>query len=222
MEIHPPLATNQTNGDHGYGLALKLAREQLAGVQDIEQLCRRSGARLETTDTYKTIAFAYLNELYHIVFPEISISFAGNTGEVPLRDRILILHYLAIARGTPLTHQLINYKELPEGTVYFRTFHLRAIKPLVANFGSNPERLLEVSRKLGGVRAEQGDVSVTIPAFPCVPVTLVLWRGDDEFPPDGNILFDSTVPDYLSVEDINVLCEILAWKLVKMLRESGG
>ena len=48
-----------------------------------------------------------------------------------------------------------------------------------------------------------------------VPVTFVLWKGDEELPPEGNILFDSTISEYLSVEDINVLCEIIAWRLVR-------
>ena len=55
-------------------------------------------------------------------------------------------------------------------------------------------------------------------AFPRVPITLVLWRGDDEFPPDGNILFDRSISDYLTTEDVNVLCETIAWTLVKSAR----
>jgi hypothetical protein len=41
----------------------------------------------------------------------------------------------------------------------------------------------------------------------------VLWRGDDEFPPNATILFDSSVTDYLSTEDLAVLCERIAQKL---------
>ncbi|HUT97259.1 MAG TPA: DUF3786 domain-containing protein, partial [Dehalococcoidales bacterium] len=66
-----------------------------------------------------------------------------------------------------------------------------------------------------------GDVAVTINAFKRVPITFVLWRGDEEFPPDGSILFDATVSDYLSIEDTNVLCERIAWKLVRLLKEGS-
>ncbi|GAI34732.1 unnamed protein product, partial [marine sediment metagenome] len=48
--------------------------------------------------------------------------------------------------------------------------------------------------------------------------TLVLWRGDEEFPPSGSIMFDATISDYLSAEDITVLCQTIAWKLVKSLK----
>ncbi|MBN1189914.1 MAG: DUF3786 domain-containing protein [Dehalococcoidales bacterium] len=46
-------------------------------------------------------------------------------------------------------------------------------------------------------------------------MSVSVWKGDDEFPPDAAILFDSTVLDYLSAEDINVLCQTVTWKMVK-------
>jgi hypothetical protein len=55
-----------------------------------------------------------------------------------------------------------------------------------------------------------------------VPITIILWQGDDELAPQGNILFDATISDYLSTEDITVLCEILTWRLVKLLREGSA
>jgi len=47
-------------------------------------------------------------------------------------------------------------------------------------------------------------------------VTLVIWKGDAEFPPNAGILFDSTVHEYLPAEDIIVLSQTIAWKLVKI------
>ncbi len=109
---------------------------------------------------------------------------------------------------------------MPEGANYFPTFSKRAIKPLLDHFGREPERLIGAAEKLGGHKVDYGDVAVTINAFSYVPITLVLWRGNGEFVPEGSILFDSTVSDYLSTEDINVLCETIIWKLVGYLRET--
>jgi hypothetical protein len=75
--------------------------------------------------------------------------------------------------------------------------------------------LVDAGKRLGGQPADYGDAAVTIPAFPRVPLTFVLWRGDKEFTPDGNILFDSTIPDYLPTEDVTILCEIVAWRLAR-------
>jgi hypothetical protein len=209
------------NYEHGYGLAYKLAGEQLTRTGDIEQQCVNSGARYQVIGSKRVIIIEYLNQTYQVTLPEVEISLVNSEEEVPLKDKILILHYLTQAKGTPASNRIIAYKELPEGANYFPTFVKRAIKPLVDHFGREPQRLLDIAGILGGRKADYGDVAVTINAFKQVPITLVLWRGDDEFPPEGNIVFDSNISDYLSTEDINVLCEAVAWRLVKRLRAGG-
>ena len=212
---------SQRNDEYGYELAYKLAGEQLAKIEDIEQQCRKSDARYQLIDSKRVITLEYLNQTYQITLPDIGVLLKDSQEEVLLRDKILILHYLSQAKGTPISNKTIAYKELPEGANYFPTFSKRALKPLVSHFGKEPHRLLDVTGILGGKKADYGDVSVTINAFSRVPITLVLWRGDEEFPPEGNIIFDSTISDYLSTEDINVLCETIAWKLVKLLKAGG-
>ncbi len=209
---------SEKNQESGYSLAYKLACGQLAKV-DIEQQCLKSGA--EYIDSEKVIIIEYLNQPYQITLPSIEISLRDSEEVVPLRDKILILHYLTQAKGTPSSNKIIAYKELPEGANYFPTFAKRAIKPLVDCFGAEPHRLLDIAGIMGGHKADYGDVAVTINAFSRVPITLVLWRGDEEFPPEGNIIFDSTISDYLPIEDINVLCESIAWRLVKLLKAGG-
>ena len=213
---------NQQNYEYGYELAYKLAGEQLAKLDNIGigQQCLKSGARYQVIDSQKIIILEYLNQSYQIVFPDIDISLIDSKEEVPIRDKILILHYLTQAKGTPIINKVITFRELPEGANYFPTFSKRAIKPLLDHFGQDPEQLTNTAQRLGGNRADYGDVAVTINAFKYVPITLVLWRGDKEFKPEGNILFDSTIPDYLPTEDINVLCETISWKLVRYLRET--
>lgn len=213
---------NQQNYEYGYELAYKLASEQLAKFDntDIEQQCLKSGARYQVIDSQETIILEYLNRSYQIVFPDIDISLIDSKEEVPIRDKILILHYFTQAKGTPITNKIIAFKELPEGANYFPTFSKRAIKPLLDHFGREPERLIDIAEELGGHKVNYGDVAVTINAFSYVPITLVLWQGNGEFTPEGNILFDSTISDYLPTYDITVLCETISWKLVRYLRET--
>ena len=205
----------------GYQLAYELACEELGNIDDIEQLCLRSGASYKVIDSKKTIALEYLSRSHQVTLPDIEISLEDSEEEVPLVDQILILHYLLQAKGTPLSNEMIGYKHLPGGSVYFPTFSKRAIKPIVDSFGKEPARLLDVAAAIGGREAAHGDVAVTIDAFRRVPITFVLWRGDEEFAADGNILFDSTVSDYLTTDDINAVCGIIAWKLVRLLVAVG-
>lgn len=203
--------------ERGFDLSYKLACEQLTTISDIREQCRKSGARCVGSNE---VVIDYLNRPYHIMIPECRISLEDGTIEVPLRDRILILHYFTRARGTPATGKAIAYKQLQGGASYFPAFSERAIGPLVKNFGRNPELLGKVAVTLGGRQAGYGDLSVTINAFARVPITLVLWKGDEEVAPNGNILFDSNIPDYLCTEDVTVLCETIIWKLVKSVASS--
>ncbi|MHC1578807.1 MAG: DUF3786 domain-containing protein [Dehalococcoidia bacterium] len=43
----------------------------------------------------------------------------------------------------------------------------------------------------------------------------MLWRGDEEIAPNGNVLFDANISDYLSTEDVAVLSETIIWKVSK-------
>lgn len=220
MESKPPRLPDQRNYGDAYQLAFKLAVEQLIKFDNLKEHCLKSGARYQVTDAKRAIILEYLDQPYQISLPNVEISSVRNDEPVPLREKILILHYFNRAKGTPLTHNLITYKELPEGIIYFPTFSKRAIKPIVDHFGKESQQLIEIAGRLGGLKANYGDTATTISAFRYVPITWALWRGDEEFPPSGSILFDSTISDYLYTEDITVLCETITWKLVKLLREA--
>ncbi len=200
--------------EQGLLVPYNLAREQLSKISDIEEQCRKSGAQYIEPNK---LVIDYLNQQYHVILPVVEISLEDSKMEVSLKDKILILHYFNLAQGTPATGILITYKQLPGGVSYFPAFSQRVINPLIKNFGQKPEMLIGISAKLGGYKAEQGDVSVTINAFNHVPITLVLWKGDEELAPNANILFDSNISDYLSTEDVTVLCETIVWKLVRSI-----
>ncbi len=215
---HLPLPS-QRNSEYGYGLAYKLACEQLAKIDDIKQQCHRSGTQYLETDAQKVVIFKYLDRAYQITLPNVAISLVDSQEDVPIREKILILHYFTQAKGTPIANKMITFKELPEGANYFPSFAKRTIKPLLDHFGQEPNRLVDAATKLGGHKVEHGDAAVTINAFRYVPITLIFWRGDEEFDPSGSIIFDTTISDYLSTEDIAVLCETITWKLIKYSKE---
>ena len=198
--------------ERGFDISYKLAHERLARINDIKDQCRKSGARYLGPNE---IVINYLNQPYHITLPDIDILLEGSDVKVPLRDKILILHYFTEAKGTPATGKLIAYKQLPGGISYFPAFYKRTINHFVSHFGQKPELLVDIVAKLGGYKTDQGDVSMTVNAFDHVPITLVLWRGDEELAPNGNILFDANVSDYLSTEDVTVLIETVIWRLVR-------
>lgn len=142
----------------------------------------------------------FLGRKYSVEFPEGRIT-AEDGGDVPLEIKICILHYLTHSGEARVEGNYISFKELPSGSIYVPPFTNRAIRPLVAIFGNCPEKMIEAGEKLGGKKVQVGDYAVTIPVFPKIPITFALWEGDDEFPPSGNVLFDSSAPVHLETED---------------------
>jgi hypothetical protein len=210
---------DQNVRDYAHELAYSIVCKQLAAIEDIEEQCRKSGTRYSESE--KAVLIDYLNQPYKISYPDGEVTFADKTDDVPIKDKILILDYFTRASGNPLTGKLITYKELQDGINYFSVFHKRAIQPFVTFFGDKPEEIVKTAAIFGGEPADYGDVAVKINAFNRVPLTIALWRGDDEFGPEGSILFDSTVSEYLTNDDIHSLCEGIAWKMVRALKERG-
>lgn len=134
--------------------------------------------------------------------------------EIPAVTEILLLHYLTRASGELPGGEKISFKELPDGFIYNTPFSHRVIRPLVAAFGSEPHLLLRAGVRLGGTAVPFGDAAVEVPALPRVPLTFIIWGGDEEFPANGGVLFDATVSGYLSTED----CVVLAQAGVSALR----
>jgi hypothetical protein len=205
-----------TSEEQPLQLAYSLAREKLSGM-DIKQQCLRSGAQYVHPDK---VTIEYLNQSYVMAIPGMEISLKDSLHRrenIGLTDRILMLHYLITAKGTPPTGKLIGFRQLPGACFEHASFSREVLTPLLDRFGKEPERLVEAAAKLGGSKAGYGDVAVSIKASPRVSVIIALWRGDDEFAPNASILFDSTVTDYLSTEDMAVLCE----RVVEKLTHSG-
>jgi hypothetical protein len=195
-----------------FELALNLATKKLSNMK-AEEICLNSGASRIDDDS---ILIQYLNHPYQVAISTGEVSLKDKEEDVPIKDRILILHYLTQARGTPFKNKLITYGQIEGGKFYVPTFIKRNIDPLLKSFSHRPELLLELAQRIGGAKATYGDVSVSIDAFPRVRIFFILWKGDDEVPSNGTILFDGNIPHYLTSEDVCVLTETLVWKLVRM------
>ena len=74
--------------------ALRIAREQFLAT-DIARQCQRSGALCSP----EIVTLNYLNEIYRIDVPSAEVAFVDSKAPVPLRDKILILHYFTQAQG---------------------------------------------------------------------------------------------------------------------------
>jgi len=128
----------------------------------------------------------------------------------------------ADSEPVPETARLISFRQLPGGREYFKAFAQRVLRPLERAFGDEPEKLVEAGELLGGERASYGDASVVIRALPLIPVTVVIWAGDSEFPAYAAMFYDSSISSYLSTEEVTILSELTSARLRHALEVVKG
>lgn len=202
-----------------YQKSFDLAAEELAG-RDWKVVADLAGAAPADDGSY--LELNYLGRPVRVTAPPIFVTALDEGPEIPLAEQALILHYLVRADGTQPSGKWITYREVEAGEFYWPAFVKRAKAPLVGFFGEQPALLGELAPLVGGEGpGETGDASVIVRAFPHVPIMLVLWAGDDEFPPDGNLLFDESIGHYLSTEDIALTAGMPIYKMMALSRSRG-
>lgn len=126
----------------------------------------------------------------------------------------LILHYLVGVDESGLTGELVSFRDFWGGEAYYGAFMSRAIQPIKKALADSPQELEILAKKIGGRKADHGDVSVEIPVFPKILLVVIIWEGDEEIPGTANILFDRVAGHILHTEDLAAIGELTAKMLV--------
>lgn len=161
----------------------------------------------------------FFDEVIRLEVPEF-IFRSSKAATVNLVTKIVVLHYVLTASGQKLRSvaERIPYEDIPACRHYLPVFERRVLKPLQTAFGHDRNLFLEAGLALGGDKETFGDASFTVHAFPMVPITIILWEGDEEFPPSARMLFDPSIPRYLPLEDIVVVSKLAATRVIKAAR----
>lgn len=135
--------------------------------------------------------------------------------EAPIWLSILCVHYLNSSEGRKPTGKLKHFREFKEGVFYEPAFNRRTKEILIAVFGKNPSLMVEVGKELNGKVLDSGDAAIELSYFPFMPITCVVWKGDEEFPPEATVLFDETAELYFSAEDMAVAAQMAVLELMR-------
>ena len=127
---------------------------------------------------------------------------------------VLVLHYLINAKPTTLRNKLISYRELPDGNVFYNAFRSIAIEPIAQEFGEALDKFEECAVALEGRKVKLGEIAFEFKIFPRVPVTYILWGGDEEISASANILFDESASGHLHTEDLAEVGEVITHHLI--------
>lgn len=88
-------------------------------------------------------------------------------------------------------------------------------------FGEDPEALVSAGGRLQGTKRSKGNASVELLLFPKVPVTVIVWRGDEEVPASSTILFDRSIGGIFPTEDVAVAGSFIVEKLISAKSETS-
>lgn len=123
-------------------------------------------------------------------------------------------------KDLPLSGQLVRPADLPGGDIFIMGTHILPLEKAASYFSNHHHEFLNVGRSLGGTQHHYGDFSLNIFPFPRVPVVLILWLGDEEFPSTASLLLlDSSCASFFPPD---IIWSISMMVVEMMLMNSGA
>ena len=176
--------------------------ENLAGLEP-DSVCKGAQAAYDSARGIYTIKSFGWN--IHISPEEKNIFSSEPESGVLLQklgefSRLSILYYLVSAKDIPLTGKLVRPDNLKGGQLFSRGTHVLPLNELSENYGDDIEGFLQKSKTLRAELIQYGAASVQLLPLPRIPVTLILWKRDDEFPARSDMLFDSSSEFHVSID----------------------
>lgn len=178
---------------------------------DPKEISERTGFFYDEEKKVFTVVF--MGSTYEISFPDYEISHKEDEkGVYPLEEamnaKIFMARYLSEKAKTPASGKFLTYREVPWGEVYFRQFQGRCLMRLAFSYGNKLEAFKKVMTAIGAKPLEQGDCAFELEFMEGFFIRLILWEGDDEFPPSSQILFSDNFAVTFAAEDLAVAGDI--------------
>ena len=201
-----------------YQAALQKAQAEFSRLDPVAAAAQAGVTCTALSSDASQVQIAFFGTHYHVQWPSGAAARASDQKEPDVATRLLLMHYLITADGTPMASRWIAFRNLPGGLGYDAAFQRRASAPLAQAFGTpgHGQTSFEVAaRILGGERLRFGDAAFCFRLLPRVWLAVVLYVADEEFPASANVLFDAAAEHYLATEDLAVLGGMLAGRLTK-------
>jgi hypothetical protein len=199
-----------------YKNALVLAAKDLMG-RNSSEIAQLAGAVLEGSN----LKFQFMNRDLLVTTVSYTVAWAQQSPEeeFALTDAVMVLHYLQGTKGVRPTGEFVAYRQIQGGEFYTAAFHKRSEVPLTGTFGHKPGLLTKVAGSLGGQPKEGfGDESFVFRVLPNIDIVTIIHHGDDEFQPEGQVLFDKSISEAMSIEDVAWLGSALVYRLMALAR----
>ena len=167
---------------------------------DGAEMARRTGTKWEDGKFYVNL----LGTVYAIAHPAAVI-----TPACPLPVQTFLLRWLLEGKAAAWQGQWKTFREMPWGELYIKPYTGRVLTRAAFTFGTRVAEFKAACEKMGAVALQHGDAGYQLELLPGFAMQVMVWEGDDEFPPNAQVLYSDNFETAFAPEDRVVAGDIL-------------
>ena len=176
---------------------------------DPVEAAQRCGVKYDAENGVFTMRLLYVD--YEITWPEFSIRSKDETGFAlkNLPAQMLLIRFLLEGCESKSSGTFLTYREMPWGDVYLKPFTGRCLTRAAFTFGTRLAAFRAACEKMGATAIPNGDAGYQFELTGGYRLQILIWEGDDEFPPNAQVLYSDNFVDGFAAEDRVVAGDIL-------------
>ena len=150
-----------------------------------------------------------MNFSYTISHPGCEIRRLVDGAVPPLPVQTFLLRYLLESKEVHWNGNWKTFREMPWGELYIKPYTGRVLTRAAFTFGTRLEKFKAACEKLGGTPVNHGDAGYRLRLIGRYEMQILVWEGDEEFPPNAQILYSDNFAEGFAAEDRVVAGDIL-------------
>ena len=159
--------------------------------------------------------FGFWSREVILSFPDFTAKYADTGDEINTFDLTMLAYYFDVSDGAPIAGEWIAFNQIPGGMFYAQAFQGYSGNELAKVFVHDVDAFVYANEKLGGRREFFGNVAYSYQVLPRVPIMVVCWLGDEDFPSSYRMLFDANAHHHLVTDAYAILGSNLTRRLIK-------
>ena len=179
--------------------------ESLFRALDPQEAAARTGAKWDGKEFFVTL----LGTEYAIAYPDYAIRCVGEGKLPPLPTQTFLLRYLLECKQAHWRGEWKTFREMPWGEMYIKPYTGRVLTRAAFTFGFRLAAFRAACEKLGGVKLPHGDAGYEFNLIGDYKIRILVWEGDDEFPPNAQVIYSDNFAEGFAAEDRVVAGDIL-------------
>ena len=146
---------------------------------------------------------------FAISHPEYSIRALDGDKVPPLPVQTFLLRYLLESKDVSWSGQWKTFREMSWGEMYIKPYTGRVLTRAAFTFGTRVAAFKAAAEKMGAEPVKHGDAGYRFDLIGGYQMQILVWEGDDEFPPNAQVLYSDNFAEGFAAEDRVVAGDIL-------------